>query len=173
MITFFPLAVSITTGLKETPSELLKLSESLGANTWRRFTHIRIHHAVPHIFVGAKISITLCIIGSVVAEIMAADEGLGYLIQFSTSLFKVPQAWASLTVLVAATLPLFQLVCWAQKLFFRGASSGRGFTALGLLYQFGQPRTVAPTDCYLWQRPVDIIASISGCRGPQPLGFNM
>lgn len=118
LITFFPLAISITTGLKETPSELIELSQSLRGNTWRAFTQIRIPYAIPHIFVGAKVSITLCIIGTVVAEFMAADQGLGYLIQFSTSMFKVPQAWASLTMLVAVTLSLFQIVCGVQKICF-------------------------------------------------------
>ena len=118
LITFFPLAIAVTSGLKETPEELIELSESLGGNTWRQFTQIRIPYALPQIFVGAKISITLCVIGTVVAEFIAAEKGLGYLIPFSTSLFKISQAWASLTVLVIATLTLFQLVCWTQKRLF-------------------------------------------------------
>ena len=52
------------------------------------------------------------------AEFVAADKGLGFLILFSTSLFKIPQAFASLGILVTASLVLFHLVVLVQKLFF-------------------------------------------------------
>ena len=53
-----------------------------------------------------------------VAEFVAADKGVGYFIQFSTSLFKLPEAWAGLGVLVLMSLALFQLVELAQRVFF-------------------------------------------------------
>ncbi len=63
-------------------------------------------------------SITLSVIGAVVAEFVSAERGLGYFIMFSTSYFKLPQAFAGLAVLVAMTLLLFQAVVWCQKLVF-------------------------------------------------------
>ncbi|PHP65358.1 ABC transporter permease [Zhengella mangrovi] len=118
LITFFPLVVSMTTGMLATPSELIELSRSLRAPAWREFTHIRIPYAIPYIFSGLKISITLSVIGAVVAEFVAADKGIGFFIQFSTSMFQVPQAWAGLAILVVMSLTLFQSVSMAQRLFF-------------------------------------------------------
>jgi len=118
MISFFPLVVSMTTGLMATPPELLELSRSLRAASWREVTQIRIPYAVPYIFSGLKISITLAVIGAVVSEFVAADKGLGYFIQFSTSMFKLPQAWAGLMVLITMSLLLFQLVNLVQRVFF-------------------------------------------------------
>ncbi len=118
MISFFPLVVSMTTGLMATPPELIELSRSLRAPQWREISQIRIPYAIPYIFSGLKISITLSVIGAVVAEFVAAEKGLGYFIQFSTSMFKLPQAWAGLLVLVVMSLLLFQTVSQAQKLFF-------------------------------------------------------
>lgn len=118
MISFFPLVVSMTTGLMATPPELIELSRSLRAPEHREITQIRLPYAIPYIFSGLKISITLAVIGAVVAEFVAADVGIGYFIQFSTSMFKLPQAWAGLVLLVALSLSLFQLVSLAQKLFF-------------------------------------------------------
>lgn len=118
MIAFFPLVVSMTTGLMATPPELIELSRSLRAPQYREVTQIRLPYAVPYIFSGLKISITLAVIGAVVAEFVAADVGIGYFIQFSTSMFKLPQAWAGLVILVALSLTLFQLVSVAQKVFF-------------------------------------------------------
>lgn len=118
MISFFPLVVSMTTGLTATPPELIELSRSLRAPQLREITQIRLPYAVPYIFSGLKISITLAVIGAVVSEFVAADVGIGYFIQFSTSMFKLPQAWAGLVILVVLSLTLFQSVSLAQRLFF-------------------------------------------------------
>lgn len=118
LIAFFPLVVSMTTGLMATPPELIELSRSLKAPPWREFSQIRIPYAVPYIFSGLKISITLAVIGAVVAEFVAANAGLGYFIQFSTSHFRLPQAWLGLGVLVLMSLLLFNAIGLAQRLMF-------------------------------------------------------
>ncbi len=118
LITFFPLVVSTATGLLATPRELIELSKSLRAPVWREITQIRLPFAIPYIFAALKISITLAVIGAVVAEFVAAERGLGFLIQFSTSMFRLPEAWAGLGVLVLMSLILFQSVSLVQRLFF-------------------------------------------------------
>lgn len=118
MIAFFPLVVSMTTGMMATPPELIELSRSLRAPQHREISQIRLPYATPYIFSGLKISITLAVIGAVVAEFVAADKGIGYFIQFSTSMFKLPQAWAGLVILVAMSLLLFQAITLIQRLFF-------------------------------------------------------
>lgn len=118
LITFFPLVVSTATGLAATPPELIELSRSLRAPAFREITQIRLPFAVPYIFSALKISITLAVIGAVVAEFCASEVGIGYFIQFSTSLFKLPQAWAGLFVLAALSLILFQIVVLVQRLLF-------------------------------------------------------
>jgi NitT/TauT family transport system permease protein len=115
LITFFPIVVSTTTGLMATPPELIELSKSLRAPAWREITQIRLPFAVPYIFSALKISITLAVIGAVVAEFVAAEKGVGYFIQFSTSMFRLPQAWAGLLILAGMSLLLFQAVTLIQK----------------------------------------------------------
>ena len=117
LITFFPIVVSTVTGLLATPEELIELSRSLRAGRSREMLHIRLPFAVPYIFSALKISITLSIIGAVVAEFVAAEHGLGFFIMFSTSFFKIPQAFAGLAVLVALSLILFRLCTLAQRWF--------------------------------------------------------
>lgn len=115
LITFFPIVVSTTTGLMATPPEYIELSRSLRAGAWREYTQIRLPYALPYIFSAAKISTTLAVIGAVVAEFVAAENGLGFFISFSTSLFKIPQAFAGLAFLVAMSLILFRAVGGLQK----------------------------------------------------------
>lgn len=118
LITFFPIVVSTVTGLAGTPAELIELSRSLRAGRHREMLHIRLPYALPHMFSAFRVSTTLAVIGAVVAEFVAAERGLGYLIFFSTSFFKVPQAFAALALLVALSLALFRSVGLAQRLLF-------------------------------------------------------
>jgi NitT/TauT family transport system permease protein len=115
LITFFPIVVSTVTGLMATPEELIELSRSLRAGRTREMLHIRLPFAVPYIFSALKISTTLAIIGAVIAEFVAAEHGLGFFIMFSTSFFKIPQAFAGLAVLVALSLVFFRLCTLAQR----------------------------------------------------------
>lgn len=118
LITFFPLVVSTSTGLRATPPELIELSRSLRAPKLRQFLQIRLPFAVPFIFSAMKVSVTLAVIGAVVAEFVASDQGLGYLILNATSLFKLPQAFSCLVALVCLSLVLYQIVVLAERLFF-------------------------------------------------------
>lgn len=117
MITFFPIVVSTVTGMLATPEELIELSRSLKAGRTREILHIRLPYAVPYIFSSLKIATTLAVVGAVVAEFVAAEHGLGFFITFSTSFFKIPQAFAGLVVLVALSLVLFRLCGLAQRRF--------------------------------------------------------
>ncbi len=118
LITFFPLVVAATTGMQATPKELIELSKSLRAKPSREIWQIRLPYAIPYIFSGLKVAITLAIIGAVIAEFVAAEKGLGYFIQFSTSYFKIPQAFASLFILSIVSLLLFNSIKLIQKTFF-------------------------------------------------------
>jgi NitT/TauT family transport system permease protein len=66
--------------------------------------------AVAPIIVMPLVSTTLSVIGSTVGQFVAAERTRGYLNFFSTSYFKVPQAFASLAVLVTLSLVLFPAV---------------------------------------------------------------
>jgi NitT/TauT family transport system permease protein len=117
LIAFFPIIVSTVTGLMATPEELIELSRSLRAGRAREILHIRLPFAVPYIFSALKISTTLAVIGAVIAEFVAAEQGLGFFIMFSTSFFKIPQAFAGLAMLVVLSLAFFKLCSMTQRWF--------------------------------------------------------
>lgn len=118
LIAFFPLVIATATGMASVPAELVELSRSLRASRSREYWQIRLPHAVPHIFSALKVAITLAVIGAVVAEFVAAEKGLGYLILFATSSFKVPVAFASLALLVGSSLALYGVIVRIHRRFF-------------------------------------------------------
>ncbi len=118
LITFFPLVVGIATGLAQTPPELLELSRALRASLRNEYLQIRLPFALPHVFSAVRVAITLAVIGAVIAEFVASERGIGYFIRFSTSYFKIAQAFAALGVLVVMSLALFHLVTLVQRIFY-------------------------------------------------------
>jgi len=118
LIAFFPIVVSTATGLASVPPELVELSRSLRASRRREYWQIRMPFAIPYIFSALKVAITLAIVGAVVAEFVAAERGLGYLILFTTSSFKVPVAFAALAILVSCSLMLYGLILWLHRRLF-------------------------------------------------------
>ena len=87
LLCFFPIVVSATTGLKSVPSDILDLARSTGASEFLVFRKIRLPHALPSIFTGLKVAATLATTAAIVAEFVASDRGLGYmLLQFNGNL---------------------------------------------------------------------------------------
>jgi NitT/TauT family transport system permease protein len=118
LVAFFPLVLSIASGLVSVPPELIELGRACRANRWTELWRIRLPYAVPFIFSGLKAAIALAVVGAVVAEFVNADAGLGYLIQTSTAFFKVQLAWGALIILSIMGIVLFQIVVTVERVFF-------------------------------------------------------
>ena len=123
LVAFFPLVISIATGLLSVPPELIELSRSCRASKLSELMRIRLPYAIPFIFAGLKVAISLAVVGAVVAEFVNADAGLGFLIQTSTAFFKVPVAFGALIILSVMGVVLFQIVVIAERVFFPWSSS--------------------------------------------------
>ena len=118
LVAFFPLVISSATGLMSVPPELIELSRACKASKWSELWRIRLPYAIPFIFAGLKVAISLAVVGAVVAEFVNADSGLGFLIVTSTAFFKVPVAFGALIILSILGVVLFQLVVIAERVFF-------------------------------------------------------
>jgi NitT/TauT family transport system permease protein len=123
LVAFFPLVISVATGFLSVPPELLELGRSYKASRLRELYRIRLPYAVPFIFSGLKVAITLCVVGAVVAEFVNADRGLGYLIVTSTAFFKVPVAFGAVILLSVIGIVLFQAIVVIERIFFPWSSS--------------------------------------------------
>jgi NitT/TauT family transport system permease protein len=116
LISFFPIVVSSMAGFTSTPGDLGELTRSLTATWWRTYLKIRIPWALPQVFVGLKVAISLAVIGAVVAEIGAPNQGLGSVILLSGQSFDTPMAFAAIVVLAAMSIILFYLMELLERL---------------------------------------------------------
>ncbi|MFC3393410.1 ABC transporter permease [Brenneria rubrifaciens] len=125
LVAFFPLVVSMSTGLMAVPLELVELGKSCKASSRQILLKIRLPYAIPFIFSGLKVAITLCVVGAVVAEFVNADKGLGYLIVTSTAFFKTPVAYGAVVILSIMGIVLFQILALLERIFFPWAVSSQ------------------------------------------------
>jgi NitT/TauT family transport system permease protein len=116
LVAFFPVVVDTATGLAATPPELLDLSRSYRASAFKTFMKVRLPMALPFVFAGAKVAITLSVIGAVVGEFVGSDQGLGYVILSSTSYWKTEVAFSAMILLSLMAIVLFAAVSLVERL---------------------------------------------------------
>ncbi|ONM46738.1 ABC transporter permease [Nocardia donostiensis] len=114
-IAFFPLVINTYDGLRSVPNELQELARINKASQWKKMTKIELIYALPSIFSGAKISISLAVGGAVVGEFIAGSKGLGYVILLANSQVDLPSMFAAFIVLAAIALALFFIVDFAGR----------------------------------------------------------
>jgi NitT/TauT family transport system permease protein len=115
LVAFFPVVVDTATGLAATPPELLDLSRSYRASAFKTFLKVRLPMAMPFVFAGAKVAITLSVIGAVVGEFVGSDKGLGYVILSATSYWKTELAFSSMILLSLMAILLFGAVSLVER----------------------------------------------------------
>ncbi len=113
-IAFFPVVIATTAGFLSVDRGILRLCRALTATEWQIFTSVRFPMALPHIFSGMKIAITLAIIGVIIGEFITAQAGLGYLIIFATARADTEVSMAAIVVLCICGLLLYGLVALAE-----------------------------------------------------------
>src|SRR3546814_11151996 len=100
----------MSSGRLSAPPELLELVMACKSTRFQEFWRIRLPYSIPYIFSGLKVAITLSVVGAVVGEFVAADQGLGYLITTATAFFKTSLAFGAMVILSLMGVVLFQLV---------------------------------------------------------------
>ncbi|MBN1991445.1 MAG: ABC transporter permease [Anaerolineae bacterium] len=110
LIVFFPMLVNTIVGIRSVDEELRDLMRSLRASKWQTFYMLDVPAALPVLFGGLKVGVTLSVIGAVVGEFVGADRGLGFLINQARGLFNTPLVFVAIFSLVAIALILYGLV---------------------------------------------------------------
>jgi NitT/TauT family transport system permease protein len=109
-VAFFPIVISTAAGLESIDREILELTRSLDSSHLKVFLKVRLPWAMPHIFSGLKVAITLAVIGAIVAEFIGADTGLGYLILTNSGALKTSVVFFVLLILSLLGIALFYAV---------------------------------------------------------------
>lgn len=116
-VCFFPTLINSTRGLRSVPQKKLDLFQIWGTSWRHELMKLRIPTALPYIFSGLKISSSLALVGAVVAEFVAADEGLGFLIVVFSRRLDTAEMFAAVFVTMALGIGLFWFLVMVERLF--------------------------------------------------------
>lgn len=115
LIAFFPIVINTAVGLGSVDEDYIRMARAFMGSRGQIFAKVRLPHALPLIFGGMKISVTLAVIGIVVAEFVAAQRGIGYLIVMANGLLDTPLMMAAIAVLSAMGLALYGLLAALER----------------------------------------------------------
>lgn len=115
LLCFFPVVVNTAAGLSSTPTELVELARSLTAARWQALVKLRLPWAMPYLFTGLKVAISLALIGAVVAELTTPNAGLGTVILRSGQAADTALAFAAVTLLAGIGIGLFYSLVLAER----------------------------------------------------------
>ena len=116
LIVFFPVAVSTMVGIRTVDLRLLELGRSLRATSRQRLWTIEVPGALPSIFGGLRVGVTLAVIGAIVGEWAGASRGLGVLINLARgSLFDIPLMFATLLTIALVGVALYLAVVVVER----------------------------------------------------------
>ncbi|UFN49444.1 ABC transporter permease [Roseomonas sp. OT10] len=115
LLSFFPVVVSALQAFRSLEPEVAELLRSSGASRWRAFRMVQLPAALPTLFAGLKVAAALAATAAVVAEFVASDRGLGYLLLEYNGNLDTPMAFAAIAVLTALGLALYGAVELAER----------------------------------------------------------
>jgi NitT/TauT family transport system permease protein len=105
----------------------------MGAGAGRTFLKIRFPSALPNIFAGLKVAVTLAVVGAIVGEFIQADRGLGYALLQANAVMDTRLGFAAIIVLSAVGIALFVAVDWIERRLIPWHASHRSELAAGTL----------------------------------------
>jgi NitT/TauT family transport system permease protein len=115
LMTFAPMVVNAFKGLSSVDRQSLELMDSLAANPWQVFVHLRLPSALPYVFTALKVGTTLAMIGALVAEFFNAQRGLGVTLSNNIQVARMPAAWSAIVVAAIVGLILFGAVSLVER----------------------------------------------------------
>jgi NitT/TauT family transport system permease protein len=95
---FFIVYFSAQAGVRTVDTRLVQMAQVMGADERSVVRHIVLPGAVPYVFTGFRIAMPYSIGGAVIAELISANRGLGYLIQLGAMNFDTTEVFVALTV---------------------------------------------------------------------------
>jgi NitT/TauT family transport system permease protein len=131
MLSFFPVVVNVATGFATIEPELLDVLRALGATRLDMVMKVGIPRSLPYFFASLKIAITLSFVGTVIAEIVAGNNGIGNVMLIASSNFDVPLVFAALLVVGIMGIGMYAIFAALENRFAGWSIRGGGIEFAG------------------------------------------
>ncbi|MGH7829257.1 MAG: ABC transporter permease [Candidatus Binatia bacterium] len=109
-ITAVAIMLNTAAGIKNVDPVWLELSKSLRLSSWETTYKVRLPGALPYIITGMRLGVGRALLGVIVAELMAANAGLGYLLRDASETWDSPKLFVTVVLLAAMGMGSFTLI---------------------------------------------------------------
>ena len=116
LIAVFAIVIDTVLGLKSVPPDILDLARSLRGGRLATLWRIRFPCALPSLFAGMKVAISLALVGAIVGEFVSSQRGLGYVILSAQGMFDTARVFAAILVLAVMGVALFWVIAILERL---------------------------------------------------------
>ncbi|MBK1658130.1 ABC transporter permease [Paracraurococcus ruber] len=115
IICIFPIVVNVATGIATVEPELEDVMKTLRASKLDILWNVQLPRAMPYFFASLKVAVTLAFVGSVVAETVASNRGVGNMMMVASSSFNVPLVFAGLFILAGLGVALYLIFSAVER----------------------------------------------------------
>ncbi|MER7278735.1 ABC transporter permease [Dactylosporangium sp. NPDC000244] len=116
MTVFFFMWVSTMTAFLAVSPGHREVAQSFDAGPWQTFRHVMFPAALPQMFIGLRMSVSVAVLMMVGVEFTQANKGIGYLIWYSWTLFQAPRMYVGIVAVALMGLLLSNIVKWVSLL---------------------------------------------------------
>jgi NitT/TauT family transport system permease protein len=110
LIALFAIVIDTVLGLRSVDPDVLELTKSMKATPFQVLWKVRFPTALPAMFAGMKVAISLALVGAIAGEFVASQVGLGYAILTAQGMFQITSVFASIVLLGVIGTVLFYLM---------------------------------------------------------------
>ena len=115
-VCFFPTLINGVRGLRAIDQDYLDLFDSWKAGWWQSLLYLRLPSSLPYFFAAIKLSTSLALVGALIAEFVAADAGLGFLIVVFSRRLDTPELFATIAVCTALGVLWFLIIVLIERM---------------------------------------------------------
>jgi NitT/TauT family transport system permease protein/putative hydroxymethylpyrimidine transport system permease protein len=115
LVCFFPVAINLYDGLRDTDPDARKLLRSLDASRWQTLRMLEAPSALPAAFTGVKVAAAVAVIGAVFAEWSGSDAGLGHALLIANGQLETARAFAATLLLFLLAVALYGAVALLER----------------------------------------------------------
>jgi NitT/TauT family transport system permease protein len=122
---FFPVMLSTAAGIQTIDPQFLLAARSMGATLAQQITRVIIPASLPTVFAGLRLGGALAIIGVVVAEMLTAAAGIGYLVTLNRTILDSPRVFAAILMILLLSIAYYLLSRAIERRFVVWQSAGK------------------------------------------------
>ena len=110
LIAVFAVVIDTALGLQSVSPDTIDLARTLRGSRLKVLLRIKMYYALPHVFAGLKVAMSLALVGAIVGEFVSSQRGLGYVILTAQGTFDTPRVFAAITILAVLGVALIALI---------------------------------------------------------------